>query len=127
MEGTMKVLSWFKVYFMLAWFCKTPFIFLLDSKYRQVHHSLLASLTVKVRGRYRADYYDCDDFAWRFKAEANNIGENGVGFVVGWGWGRRSFHCWNIALRLVSIQQIEPQTGRIFVKDRRYLPLVVIL
>lgn len=123
----MKILSWFRVYFMLAWFCKTPLIFLLDAQYKEIGVSALADIAERIKSRYVADFNDCDDFAWRFKGEANKLKRNGVGFVVGWGWGRRCLHCWNIAFCPVGIRQIEPQTGRIFIKDKRYIPLVVII
>lgn len=123
-----KTISAIKVYFKLAWFCKTPFIFSLDTKYKVISGTLLAKIATKIKGsRFEPNFNDCNDYAWRFKAEASHKKQNGVGFVIGLSLHPICPHCWNIAICPNDIKQIEPQTARIFGKDKRYLSLAVII
>lgn len=121
------MISLIKVYFRLAWFCKTPFVFLLDTRYKMIDKIQLLEIAAKVKGRYEANLSDCNDFAWRFKAEASHRKENGVGFVFGWAKWAHCPHCWNNALCPGGIHQVEPQTGEIFKKSGRYRTLAVII
>ena len=88
---------------------------------------MFAEIATGVKGRWEANFNDCDDFAWRFKAEASRRKENGVGFIVGWARWACCLHCWNDALCPDGIYQVESQTGLIFRKDKKYMALVVIV
>ncbi|NPA98167.1 MAG: hypothetical protein GXO43_02200 [Crenarchaeota archaeon] len=67
---------------------------------------------------YRKDVFDCDDFAWAFKAYASEAFLlNSVGFVVGkvrMPNGEEGLHAWNIALveehGKTVVYTVEPQT-----------------
>ncbi|MBA7545333.1 hypothetical protein ES705_37699 [subsurface metagenome] len=115
-----------KVYFKIAWACKTPLVFPLDLKYKPITLALLKVIASEIRKtfQYLEDVSDCDDAAWRFKAEASKRKENGVGLVVGW---HRMPHCWNVALTNDGIYQVEPQNGYVFKKDKKYRALIVII
>ena len=114
-----------KLYFKLAWQLKTPFILILDSRYRVLPFSMINGLCKIIDVEYETDYFDCDDFAWMFKAEAIKRRINGVGFVIGRYSG--GLHAWNVALTNSGVFQVEPQTGHIFGTDGHYRPLAVVI
>ena len=118
-------MNWLKLYFRLSWFLKTPFILLLDSRYKPIPYKLIKELCEAIGLVWGEDYSDCDDFAWLFKAEAIKRGLNGVGFVIGRLHGKS--HAWNVALVEYSLVQIEPQTGITFKKLRNYQVWFVIM
>lgn len=113
-----------KLYLKLAWHCKTPFIFLFDTKYKPTTLAILLQLTHLMPDMdYIPDYLDCDDFAWVYKALACKRGINSVGLVIGW---HRGLHCWNIGMTRDRIYQVEPQGGAVFQKRKGYKVLGVI-
>ena len=115
-----------RLYFKLAWHLRTPFVFLLDKKYNLATPKLLKDIQRELlQEKYITDYFDCDDYAWLFKALANRVKVNGIGFVVGKSIG--GWHAWNIVLMADRVYQIEPQTGAIFKKSKDYKPVVVII
>lgn len=73
--------------------------------------------------KYIPEKYDCDDFAWVFKAKALEVNLLGTGFVVGKGKG--GLHCWNICVTIDNVYFIEPQTGKIV--DEGYWPFFAIM
>ena len=115
-----------KLYFKLLWYFKTPFIILLDLKYKlaSLAWDIPTILNLSEYGTYTKDYYDCDDYAFNLKHEANEKQLNSIGVIVGWcnGW-----HMWNVAVCDMGIHQIEPQNKMIFKKLKGYIPLVVIV
>ena len=120
----MEIWSWCKTYFKLAWFLKTPFILLLDNRYKPIPYRLIKELCEAIGLVWGEDFSDCDDFAWLFKAEATKRGLNGAGFILGkhHGW-----HSWNVALTEYGPFQVEPQNGRIFQKLKDYRAWLVIM
>ena len=115
-----------RLYFKLAWRLRTPFVFLLDKKYNLATPKLLKDIQRELsQEKYITDYFDCDDYAWLFKALANRVKVNGIGFVVGKSIG--GWHAWNVALKKDGVYQIEPQTGYTFKKDKGYKPIAVII
>lgn len=121
------MISALKVYFKVAWACKTPFVFLLDMKYKPISAQVLQDigLVIKRAFEYLENVSDCDDAAWRFKAEASKRKENGVGFVIG--LRKRGLHCWNIALREDGVFQIEPQTNKLIPHRKGYHDFITII
>ncbi len=111
------MISAVKVYFKIAWACKTPLVFPLDLRYKLVALAVLKVIASEIRGTFQ--YLE-----WRFKAEASKRKENGVGLVIGW---HRMPHCWNVALTNEGIYQVEPQNGYIFKRDKKYRALIVII
>lgn len=119
------MLSAVKTYFKLAWHCKTPFIFLFDTKYKLTNITALANLYKEMPEIYYIpELRDCDDYAWIYKALASRAGINTVGLVIG---KHHGLHCWNVAVCDNGIYQIEPQTGSIFQKRDNYKILGVII
>jgi len=114
-----------KLYFRLVWFLKTPFILLLDRRYRSIPYRLIKKLCEAIGLVWGEDFSDCDDFAWLFKAEAIKRGYNGTGFIIGRALG--GWHAWNVALVKYSLCQIEPQTGVAFKKLKDYRAFFVIM
>jgi len=112
-------------YLKLAWALKTPFILLLDSYYRFTGKGILSRLAYKLDEKWVKDYFDCDDFAWLYKALASKLQLNGVGFVIGRYDG--GLHAWNVALTNEGIYQVEPQNGVTFKWHKEYRPLLVII
>ncbi|MDD4985880.1 MAG: hypothetical protein PHQ43_08835, partial [Dehalococcoidales bacterium] len=113
-------------------FCKTPFVFLTDRKYKRGTDAELEGLFAKMRDikangfKYKAEDQDCDDFASVFKGEASKAGWNWVGTCFGFtGWKFWNLHAWNIALMDGAVVHIEPQGPRKVSKS--YHALVVIL
>lgn len=91
------MLSAVKVYLRIAWALKTPFIFPLDKNYKTINLLTLEQVAnqVKAKFTYIADFSDCDDAAWRFKAVASTMRENAVGLVFGWASWAHCLHCLN--------------------------------
>ena len=105
---------------------KTPFVFLMDTEYKLL--SPMEALDVfakKLKHIRYSPYHDCNAFAWVAKAFAYEDGVNSFGFVIGlWGMG---LHSWNCIVTPQDVFQLEPQTERMFKKDRRYWAWLVIL
>jgi hypothetical protein len=122
-----EVLNNLKLYFRILRQLHTPFVLFLDAKYQILSERSLGCLFNLVNDDllYVAEYYDCDDFAWNFKALASQRYENGVGFVIG--WYRKGLHAWNCAIMADGIYQIEPQTKSVFRDGKGYRPLMVII
>lgn len=114
-----------KAYLKVAWALKTPFVLLMDERYKLL--SPIGAWDVYAKKlkqiRYSA-YHDCNAFAWVAKAFAYEDGVNSFGFVIGL-WNMR-LHSWNCIVT-PQVFQLEPQTGRMFVKDRRYWPWFVVM
>jgi len=125
------MLSAIRVYLKLTWALKTPFILLLDNKYKTIPLTVLKSFyaTKMLSDKYIPEFYDCDDYAWILKAAANYEEINGLGFVIGWvKWTHlHRLHCWNVALCDEGVWQIEPQNTKIFRKAKGYKPLLIII
>lgn len=62
--------SGLKTYFRVAWACKTPLVFLLDTEYKLISAATLKEIATQIRTRfeYIKDISDCDDAALLFKA-----------------------------------------------------------
>jgi hypothetical protein len=113
------------LYFKLAWRLRTPFLFMLDWKYRPVAGlDTLGQMAGGLGLSYENDYSDCDDFAWLFKARAVEQKINGIGFV--WGY-HHGLHFWNVVYTPEGIYQFEPQNGRHFKNDWHYWPWFAIV
>lgn len=121
------MISAVKVYFKVAWTCKTPFVFLLDLRYKPISAEVLQDIgsVIKREFEYLKDVSDCDDAAWRYKAEASRRRENGVGFVTG--LCTRGLHCWNLAVRGDGVYQVEPQTNKLVTRRKGYHAFIVII
>lgn len=124
------MLSTIKAYFKIAWACKTPFVFLLDSKYKTISlkevMALYANILTSIK--YLPEFHDCDDYAWIMKAIANTQKLNAIGFVIGWvSWHGIGLHAWNVVLCNEGVYQLEPQNAEIFKKGKGYHPLVIII
>ena len=122
-SSRMVVMGAVRLYFKLAWQFKTPFIFLMDTRYKTIPFYLIGELCRKI-GLTWGEFTDCNAFAWLLKARAIELGINGVGFVIG---RHRGWHAWNIALTPYAFYQVEPQNGRRFIKTKGYRPLVIVL
>lgn len=117
--------NWLKVYFSVAWALKTPFVRLLDKRYKLVSADTARDICEALGITYWEDFSDCDEYAWLFKAEAIRRGLNGAGFVIGRMGGKS--HCWNIILSEFGVRQVEPQNGTVFKQLKEYRPWMVIL
>ena len=105
---------------------KTPLIVPTDITYVITHISEIYNLIQgKVNKDYKADVFDCDDFAFSFKALASRNEMNSVGIIVG--KCRKEWHAWNFAVTKEHIVQIEPQTGMVFFDDLDYKPMIIII
>ena len=115
-----------KLYFNLAWSCKTPLVFLLDKEYKTIATDVLTEIAEQIRRnfRYITDISDCDDAALLFKAAASERRENGVGFV--YGSTPRGFHAWNVAVCPEGPREVEPQTAAIG-KRKGYKPWIIFI
>ena len=114
-----------KTYFKVAWYCKTPLVFLLDRRYKPISKDILHFFYRKMPDLdYIPELRDCDNFAFIYKGIADRQ-TNVVGMVVG--KSPSGLHCWNIALTDEGIHQLEPQTGQLFKKRKGYRPLIVIM
>jgi hypothetical protein len=120
------LLSGFKTYLKVAWACKTPLVFLLDTQYKQIPPEMLSEIAQQIRTNfeYIANISDCDDAALLFKAAASEKHENGVGLIFG--KNPRGMHAWNLAMCPDGLQQVEPQNASIG-KRKGYRPWVVII
>ena len=118
--------SGLKTYSRVAWACKTPLVFLLDTEYKLISLETLTEIAVLIRERfeYIKDVSDCDDAALLFKAAASERQENGVGLVFG--KTLQGYHAWNIAMCHDGLHEVEPQTTTIG-KRKGYKPWVVII
>ena len=118
--------SGLKTYSRVAWACKTPLVFLLDTEYKLISLETLTEIAVLIRERfeYIKDVSDCDDAALLFKAAASERQENGVGLVFG--KTLQGYHAWNIAMCHDGLHEVEPQTATIG-KRKGYKPWVVII
>ena len=101
---------------------RTPFIFLLDKRYKEAKISQI--MKYMTSRPYVPDFFDCDDYAWLFKSKAIERGITGVGFVIG--FYKFRLHAWNVLLG-DEIYQVEPQNGIAFKRNKNYIPLVVII
>jgi len=120
------MISGLKTYLKVAWACKTPLIFMLDTEYRSISIDALKEIADQITEKfeYIKNISDCDDAALLFKAAASEKKENSVGLVFG--RTPRGMHAWNVAMLPDSISEIEPQTARIG-KRKGYNPWVVII
>jgi len=119
-------MKWWKLALKLFLSLKTPLILILDMRYF-IADSITLSKHIRETSKfnYLVDRFDCDDFAWVFKAFFNKQQINSVGFVIGlYSWG---LHCWNCAVCVEGVFQIEPQTGELFKHKKGYIPLLVII
>jgi len=113
-----------KVYFKVAWACKTPLVFLLDKKYETITKTLVRQFYNWMPSlSYIPEQRDCDNFGFIYKGIADRA-TNAVGLVIGrtTGW-----HLWNMALTKQGVEQIEPQNGKIVTKNKRYWAWAVII
>lgn len=123
----------FKVWLKLALALRTPFIFRMDGDYKVLHHAeLLSHYTGSLSDREYTPFHDCNAFAWLMKGRAYLKYINTIGFVIGfvlWAkwWIFPALHAWNVCITDKGVFQLEPQNGRIFKRDRRYIPLFVII
>lgn len=99
-----------QAYLKLAWACKTPFVFCLDSEYYAFSH--LDGLPSY--GPYEPELFDCDDFAFALKGDMGH----GMGIAID----RK--HAWNVALTANGVRHIEPQSGKI-IPNRRALVVII--
>jgi hypothetical protein len=92
-----------RVYFRVAWACRTPCVLMMDRRYvpRQ-KETLVSEVESFKRGPSVPERFDCDDFAFALKGQ--------LGHGVGVAFGAR--HAWNIALCTDGVWHIEPQNGR---------------
>jgi hypothetical protein len=120
------MVSGIKTYFNLAWNCKTPLVFLLDTEYKTISKALLEEIAAQIKRRFRyiKDISDCDDAALLFKAAASERHENGVGIVFG--GTPMGFHAWNVAMCPDGILEVEPQMADIR-KRPGYKPWIIII
>ena len=120
------MLSGLKTFFKVAWACKTPLVFILDTEYRLISTEVLKEIAEQIKSRfeYIKNIADCDDAALLFKAAASERKENGVGLIFG--KTPRGFHAWNLAMCNDGLHEVEPQTAAIG-KRKGYKPWVVII
>ena len=118
--------SAFKIYFRIAWACKTPLVFLLDKEYRPVPEDILKNISVQIKNQfeYINEISDCDDASFLFKAAASEKKENGVGII--WGTTPRGRHLWSVAICEDGIHEVEPQNAKIG-KRKGFKPWVVVI
>ena len=114
-----------KLYIKIVTTLHTPFVYFLDRKYKSTTQKDLLRFYDGMKDMaYSPEFSDCDNFAFVFKGIADRE-TNAVGIVIGKLEG--GMHCWNMAYRDGAIVQIEPQTGYIFTRDKRYKPLVILI
>lgn len=113
-----------KVYFKVAWACKTPLVFLFDKKYETITKTLMRQFYNSMPSLgYLTEVRDCDNFGFIYKGIADRR-TNAVGLVIG----RTSvLHVWNMALTKQGVEQIEPQNGKIVTKNKRYRAWVILI
>ena len=119
-------MKWWQLAFKILLSLRTPLIFPLDLRYFIVDSPTILEQAEELRKYYYTpDTFDCDDFAWIFKALQNMNQINSVGFVTGFAFG--TMHAWNCAVCNDGVFQIEPQTGELFKYKKGYFPLLVII
>jgi len=98
-------------------------LYVFDGKYYvpdKEAFELIASTGIQKELKYRSEVFDCDDFAFGFKAYASEIYLiNSVGIAIGRvidDSGKVGYHAWNIALIYdadgVKLVTYEPQSGQ---------------
>lgn len=98
----MSIIPRWKVYFKVAWACRTPFVLCLDRRYRPLEREeLVAKAKAFPPWRYVPEFSDCDDAAHAFRAYVGH----GVGIAL------NSRHAWNVAVCRDGVWQVEPQNG----------------
>ena len=116
-----------KVYFKVAWACKTPFVFLLDRKHKTITRGKMMEFYLWMPNlEYVPELRDCDNFAFMYKGIADRQ-TNAVGIILGWAKWARLPHLWNTGLTDEGVLQIEPQNAYIFKRDLNYRPWIVII
>jgi len=120
------MLSGLKIYLRVAWACKTPLVFLLDTEYKPISVTTLKEIAARIKRRFKyiKNVSDCDDAALLFKAAASERQENGVGLIFG--KTPRGIHAWNVTICPDGIFEVEPQTA-VIGKRKGYKPCVVII
>ena len=120
------MLSGLQSYLRVAWACKTPLVFLLDTEYRAISVTTLEEIAAQIMSEfeYIKDISDCDDAALLFKAAASKRRENGVGLIFG--KTPRGFHAWNVAMCPDEISEVEPQTAAVG-RRKGYKPWVIVI
>jgi hypothetical protein len=120
------MLDGLKIYLKVARACRTPLVFLLDKKYREIPEKTLKEIAEHIKEKfvYINDISDCDDAALLFKAAASERLENGVGLVFG--RTPQGLHAWNVAVCVGKVIEVEPQSATIG-KRKGYWPWVVII
>ena len=120
------MLSGQKTYLRVAWACKTPLVFVLDTEYKFIPVATLKEIAAHIEEEfeYIKNVADCDDAALLFKAAASERQENGVGLIFG--KTPRGMHAWNVTMCPDGIFEVEPQTAAIG-KRKGYTPWVVII
>lgn len=118
-----------KAYFKVAWALKTPFVFLMDTKYVLLTPAEAQGAYVRelCHLQHIPDFFDCTAFSWVMKGLAHQDKINSFGFVIGWAKWAKALHAWNCILTSLGVFQLEPQQGRMFRRDRSYRPLFVIM
>ena len=122
------IISAFKAYLKVAWALKTPFVLLMDERYKLL--SPIGAWDVyaqKLKQLKYSAYRDCNAFAWVAKAFAYEDEINSIGFVVGLAKWTMRLHSWNCMITTDGVFQGEPQDGRVFDKDKRYWAWVVVM
>lgn len=100
-----------------------PLVLPLDTEYKTCTQEDIDRLMADFSAygfKWLTNIFDCDDFAWVFKAMAARKGLP-VGFVIGW---HNGLHCWNVYIT-DKAHFIEPQNGEIDPKG--YLPILTII
>ncbi len=100
-----------------------PLVLPLDTQYQTCNEEDIQRLCADFSAlgfKWTTNIFDCDDFAWVFKAMAAKRGLP-VGFVIGW---HNGLHCWNVYIS-DKAHFIEPQNGEIDPKG--YLPIMTII
>ena len=118
-----------KTYFRTAWALKTPFVLLLDRRYKLISadtaREICEALGTTYEEGYKPEVFDCDDYAWLYKAEGSRRQINGIGFAIGRYKG--FWYCWNVILTPYGVRNVEPQNCAIFKKLRDYKVWAVII
>lgn len=107
-----------KNYIKLAWFCKTPFVFLQDRKYTPLTDKQIATLfeahekiLTDLGYRWTGEIWDCDDAQSIFKGIASELKMNAVwsvsGFLGRFPWQRR--HAFGLIWADNGLRFVEPQ------------------
>lgn len=110
------MISRFLFWLKLAWWFRTPFVYLTDREYHRGTPEELQALmkegaAILANGPWEADVRDCDDFAAELKGLASRKRLNWIGTVYGWRGAIpfRNRHAFNVALVDGGFWFIEPQ------------------